>query len=191
MNRINELGSNLQRLLSGLKKNRNSVPREVLRTQYHNAYYQLIAQVSEAAQLFVKYVVGHRLLINPYIPIEEQLAVVQHIIDTSTLLAEMRRCISQTYDVEELYSLALRLRAEIELALWPYINMETCYLLDMENPKKEPVLYNILKRQVYENGRWIEQDIDLSRKLIIYISKRPYDKELSANSSQERTAYEE
>lgn len=186
---IYELGSNLQRLLSILKKNRDNVPKELLKTRYHDAYHQLIAQINETAQLYVKYVIGHHLFINPHISMEEQISVVQHTIDSSPLLSEMRNCLSYTYDAEKLHWLALKLREEVELALWPYINMETCLVADLDNIEKEPIIYNTITKQVYENDRWVDRKIDLSWKLLIYIPRRPYDKQLSADSAQERIDY--
>lgn len=185
-NPIYELGSNLQRLLSILKKNRDYIPKELLKTRYHDAYYQLIAQINETAQLFIKYVIGHRLLINPHISIDEQIAVVQHTIDTSPVLNEMRNCLSYTYDAEKLHRLALKLREEVELALWPYINMETCLVADLDNIEKEPIIYNTITRQVYENDRWVDREVDLSCKLLIYVPRRPYSEQPSTDSSQEK-----
>ena len=187
---IYELGSNLQRLLSILEKNRESVPKELLKTRYHDAYYQLIAQINETAQSFVKYVIGHRLFMNPHISSDDQLAVAQHTIDTSPVLDEMRNCLSHSYDVEKLHRLALKLREEVELALWPYINMETCLVADLNNIEKEPIIYNTITRQVYENDQWVDRKIDLSYKLLIYVSKRPYSEQPSTDSSQERIDYE-
>ena len=186
---IYELGSNLQRLLSILKKNRDNVPKELLKTRYHDAYHKLITQINETARLFTSYVIGHRLLFNPHISFDEQLAVAQHTIDTSPLLDEMRNCLSHNYDVEKLHRIALKLREEVELALWPYINMETCLVADLDNIEKEPIIYNTITRQVYENDQWVDRKIDLSYKLLIYIPRRPYDKQLSVDSAQERIDY--
>lgn len=173
MNQIYELESNLQGLLSILKKNRDLVPRELLKTRYHDAYYQLIAQINQAAQQFVCYIAGHQLLINPHISMEEQISVVQKTIDASSILPEMRCCLSRTYDASELHRLALKLRAEIELALWPYINLETCLLVDLNNVESEPVIYNTLTQQIYENGNWISKTVDLSCKMLIYLKDTP------------------
>lgn len=124
-------------------------------------------------------------MFNPHISFDEQLAVAQHTIDTSPLLDEMRNCLSHNYDVEKLHRIALKLREEVELALWPYINMETCLVADLDNIEKEPIIYNTITRQVYENDQWVDRKIDLSYKLLIYIPRRPYDKQLSVDSAQE------
>lgn len=169
MNYLYDLESNLQRLLSILKKNRDLVPRELLKTRYHDAYYQLIGQINQAAQQFVSYIAGHHLLINPHVSIEEQIGIVQQTIDASSLLPEMRYCLSHIYDAAELHRLALKLREEIELALWPYINMETCLLVDLNDIGSEPIIYNTLTQQVYENDNWINKEVNLSHKMLIYL----------------------
>ncbi len=169
MNYLYDLESNLQRLLSILKKNRDLVPREFLKTRYHDAYYQLIGQINQVAQQFVSYIAGHHLLINPYVSIEEQISTVQQTIDASGLLPEMRHCLSYSYDASKLHQLALKLREEIELALWPYINLETCLLVDLNDIESDPIIYNTLTQQVYENGNWLSKEINLSHKMLLYL----------------------
>lgn len=67
--------------------------------------------------------------------------------------------------------------------------METCLVADLDNIEKEPIIYNTITQQVYENDQWVDRKIDLSYKLLIYILRRPYDKQLSADSAQERIDY--
>ena len=62
----------------------------------------------------------------------------------------------------------LKLREEIEAALWPYIDRETCLVADLADIEKTPVIYNTLTRQVYQDGGWIDQPLDLRGTLLIY-----------------------
>ena len=64
--------------------------------------------------------------------------------------------------------MALKLREEIETALWPYIDRETCLVADLADIEKPPVIYNTLTRQVYQDGEWKDHPLDLRGKLLIY-----------------------
>lgn len=55
----------------------------------------------------------------------------------------------------------------VELALWPYINLETYLVADLDNLEKEPVIYNLLTHEVYENNNWIYREIDLRWKFLV------------------------
>ncbi len=170
MRDIYELGSSLQRLLSTLKKNHEHVPLSVLRTTYHAPYYQLIAQINETATAFAKAVVLTGLVLNPEVSLEEQVTVINQTIEASGLVKEMSRCMSRTYSVQALHQLALQLRKKVELALWPFIDQKTCLVADLDSPEQEPIIYNTLTHQVYEDGRWINRKINLQGKLLIYTS---------------------
>ena len=54
MTNIYEQGSSLEKLLSTLKKNRENVPLEILKTQYKEPYEALVRQISQTATAFVK-----------------------------------------------------------------------------------------------------------------------------------------
>lgn len=172
MNKIEEYGGSLKKLLSILKKNREAVDRQLLKTIYKQAYDGLLHQVSQAATDYVHEVILQGLILNPDIPLQTQADTINQTIAQSGLLEEMGKVLLRTYDIDELHQMALTLREKIELALWPYINLQTCLVADLFNPKWEPVIYNTLTEQIYENGTWIDHPIDLLGKLLIY-SKQP------------------
>lgn len=169
---IYELGSSLDKLLSTLKKNRDNVPLDVLKSYYKEPYERLIAQINETASKFVKTVLTDHLIINPKLSIEEQISVINQTIADSGMIKQMGSCISKTYSTALLHQLALELREKVENALWPYINQETCLLADWMDIQKEPVIYNTLTKKVYINDHWVEQDIDLQGKFLIYIKPK-------------------
>lgn len=169
MTTIYELGSSLEKLLSTLKKNRDNVPLDVLKTYYKEPYEKLISQINETANAFVKAVVGNQLIINPNLSVEEQYDVINQTIKKSGTVSQMRSCISKTYSTEQLHQLALKLRKEIEDALWPYIDQETCLLADWTDIEKEPMIYNTLTRKIYINDTWVDQKINLEGKFLIYV----------------------
>lgn len=167
---IYELGSSLEKLLSTLKKNRTNVPLDVLKSYYKEPYEKLVAQVNETASKFVKTVLADHLVLNPNLSIDEQVDVINKTITDSGMVKRMSSCISKTYSTALLHQLALELRRQIEDALWPYIDQETCLLADWTDIQKEPVIYNTLTKKIYINDRWMDQEIDLRGKFLIYVN---------------------
>ncbi|MEH2951311.1 hypothetical protein AALB51_17215 [Lachnospiraceae bacterium 62-26] len=174
LTKIQELGSSLEKLLSTLKKNREMISLEILRSHYRQPYYALIQQINGTASAFVKAVLTDRLILNPDISIEEQAALINQVIADSGMEKQMSACISRTYNSDQLYQMALELRRKIECALWPYIDLKTCLVFDLDNPETEPVTYNTLTRQILRNGVWANQELDLQWKFIFYPNTRIY-----------------
>ena len=144
------------------------IPLEVLKSHYQQPYYALIQQINSTASAFVKAVLTDRLILNPDISVDEQAAVINQVIADSGMEKQMSSCISRTYNVDQLYQMALELRQNIECALWPYIDLKTCLVFDLDNLDAEPVTYNILTRQICGNGIWEYQELDLQWKFIFY-----------------------
>lgn len=89
------------------------------------------------------------------------------------MLKEMSFTLSKRYDVELLHRQALKLRTSIEDALYPYIALQDCLVVDMERIEDTPIIYNTITQKVYENGKWNKQDLDLHGKLLIYVKSSP------------------
>lgn len=175
MKQPQEIGSRLQKLLSMLQKNRECVPPELLQTRYHDDYSRLLRQIRQTAKSYICTLLTQGLLKNPYISEETQIHVINQTIQDSGLLPKMSRCLSQTYSVEELYPLIVELKKQIKAALWPYIHLETCLIYDLDHPEQDPIIYNQITRQVFENGAWIYRELDLKWKFIQYLTPRPYE----------------
>ena len=71
LTRMEELESCLSGLLSTLKKNREHVPLEVLKTQYKQPYEELVRNINLTASAYAKSVLLHRLVLNPDADVEE------------------------------------------------------------------------------------------------------------------------
>lgn len=169
--KIKELGDSLQRLLSILKKNREHVDRDVLKTRYKDPYYDLLCRINQNATAFAKEVSLSGIALNPDFPFEEQIKAINHAVSDSGLLVKMGRCLSSHYDVADLYRLSLEMREAIESALRPYVAPEDCLVADLFDIEQEPVLYNTLTEKVYENDTWIDRKLDLQGKLLIYLKQ--------------------
>lgn len=183
-----ELGSSLEKLLSTLKKNRENVPLETLKTCYKEPYEALIAQINKTASEFVRSVVVTQLPVNPDVSIDEQVDVINRAIEESGLIRQMSLCMSRTYDVQKLHVMALGLRRKIEDALSPYTAMKNCLVADPENPEKTPVIYNSITGKVYENDAWVEKELDLRGKILLYpMSKQNLSQTMIKEDTNERT----
>lgn len=169
---IYELGSSLDKLLSTLKKNRENVPLETLKTYYKIPYESLIRQINETASDFVKMIVTDRLLINPDVSMDEQAAVINQTIQDSGMPRQMGRTLYKTYDVQLLHQMALELRKKVEDALYPYIAMKDCLVADLFDIEKTPIIYNTLTKKIYENDTWVDRELDLRGKFLIYIKSK-------------------
>ena len=174
-----ELGSSLEKLLSKLKQNRENVPLDILKTYYKVPYEELIAQVNQTATAFVKSIVTGQLLINPDVSMNEQADVVNQTIQDSGMIKQISHCMSQTYDVTLIHLMALELRKKVEAALYPYISRKNCLVADLDDIEKEPIIYNTLTKQVYENDHWIDRELDLDGKLLISNQKKKNPKIIS------------
>ena len=126
LTRMEELESCLSGLLSTLKKNREHVPLEVLKTQYKQPYEELVRNINLTASAYAKSVLLHRLVLNPDADVEEQCTVINQMIQTSGMLKKISSCMSKTYDVGQIYPLILELRHMVEQALWPYVCYTRC-----------------------------------------------------------------
>lgn len=169
MNNIYELGNSLQGLLFGLKKNREYVGTTVLKTQYQKAYENLLQRINQTATAFAKKVVLKGIAVNPDISLEEQISVINQTIASSGILKKMGQSLSRNYDVEDLHHLALELRSLVELALRPYVASKDCLVADLSDLEQTPVIYNTLTRKVYENDTWVDRELDLEGKLLVYL----------------------
>ena len=175
LNKIIELESSLQKLLSILKRNREQVPRDELRTRFRNAYYQLLGQINHLLWLYICTRLTDRLYKNPYMPEAPQIEVLQQAIDESGLIPEISRCISRTYSIAAIEPLIQRLKSKVETALWPFVDLETCLVADLDHMEREPVIYNTITKQIWVDGKWVDHELNLEWKLLIYLRERPYD----------------
>ncbi|CUX25381.1 hypothetical protein [Clostridium sp. C105KSO13] len=187
---IYELGGSLEELLSTLKRNREGVGVQTLKTKYQHPYRALLNQIEQTASSFVSSVALRGLVLNPDVPLQEQLDVITKTIDDSGLLIEMGRDISRHYDVSRLHSLALKMRKQIELALWPYINLKTCLVADLSDLEKEPVIYNTLTEEIYEHNTWVTHPLSLQGKLLVYLKPNAEDETAGSTPEKERKNYD-
>ncbi len=165
---LQQMEGSLNRLLSILKKNKDSIAPELLNTIYHDAYHDLQKKIKEQAESYVKAVTLSNLIINPNIPLDAQIQAINKVIEDSGMMKEISRCFFRYYDIPRANQLCLQLRQKIEAALWTFLSMETYWIIDVEHPETEPVLHNLLTHRTWKDGEWTPQEIDLSGKALIH-----------------------
>lgn len=144
---ISEMESSLNRLLSTLKKNRENVPSEILKSYYRQPYKALVTQINQLLVEYIRQLLSHKLLINPWVPMDIQAKVVNQAIDQSGLT---------------------KLRKKIEDALKPFIALQDCLVFNPVKLKQFPVIYNTITKKAYINGAWIDWQVDLRDKFVVY-----------------------
>ena len=182
MKTLNELEGSLMKLLSTLQRNRDGVGVQILKTHYTQAYEHLILQINQAATAYAKALTLRCLPINPDVPLETQIAVINQTIADSGLLEAMGKSLS-TYHTAQLRLLALKLRNQIEAALQPFVDLKNCLVADLYDLEKEPIIYNTLTHQIFTD-RWVDREISLEGKLLIYI--KPENEQISREALAER-----
>ena len=189
MNKIIELESSLQKLLSILKRNREQVPRDELKTRFRNAYYQLLGQINHLLWHYICTRLKDRLYKNPYMPEGPQIEALQQAIDESGLIPEISRCGSRTYSVAAIDPLIQELKSKVETALWPFVDLETCLVADLDHMEQEPVIYNTITKQIWVDGKWVDHELNLEWKLLIYLRERPYDTTIPVTRKETTNEY--
>ncbi|BDF35867.1 hypothetical protein CE91St62_39290 [Lachnospiraceae bacterium] len=162
-----ELEGSLERLLSILKKNRENVDPQQLKTIYRQAYQALLQKIQITATQYVKNIALTGLLVNPNADLDEQIAVINRTIEDSGMMKAISRSIFQSYDLKRAHGLTMELRHKIEASLQPFIALENYWVMDLDHPEQHPVLYNTIMRRVYENGQWVPQKLDLQGKFLL------------------------
>ena len=94
-------------------------------------------------------------------------------LQVAVLPLKVEKSLLQISMLELLHRQALKLRTYIEDALYPYIALQDCLVVDMERIEDTPIIYNTITQKVYENGQWSKQDLDLHGKLLIYVKSSP------------------
>ena len=189
MNKIIELESSLQKLLSILKRNREQVPRDELKTRFRNAYYQLLGQINHLLWHYICTRLTDRLYKNPYMPEDPQIEALQQAIDESGLIPEISRCVSRTYSIASIDPLIQELKSKVETALWPFVDLETCLVADLDHMEQEPVIYNTITKQIWVDGKWVDHELNLEWKLLIYLRERPYDTTIPVTRKETTNEY--
>lgn len=149
----------LQERLATLKRNREQVPLDLLKTKYKKGYDKLCAELKELTSEYIRNVTLRDLCFrNELYP--EALDIIEQAITGSGLLRECSRAVFKRQDFGELERHAEKLREVILTALQPFYERHTClYILPecLEEPYPPPYIYNDATGCFYINDQWIKK----------------------------------
>lgn len=160
MDNNKELRQALATHLDLLKRNREAVPLEVLKTKYKKPYDKLKQDISAAASEYVKAVTLEGIKIRMDF-MEEAAQVINGAIQQSGLLKQVSKAAFKRQDMEEIDALALELKNRIQEALKPFYKRHLRLYLSpecFEDPPKEPEIYNEATGCVLRGGEWVPLD---------------------------------
>lgn len=122
-------------------------------------------------------------------PEDPQIEALQQAIDESGLIPEISRCVSRTYSIAAIDPLIQELKSKVETALWPFVDLETCLVADLDHMEQEPVIYNTITKQIWVDGKWVDHELNLEWKLLIYLRERPYDTTIPVTRKETTNEY--
>lgn len=147
----------LEKLTDTLKRNRENVPLEVLKTKYKKGYDALSKDLSRTVSGYILLKVLHDVQIH--IDFQEPvMQLINRTTEQSRFLQQISHAIFEKQDLEECDRLAEQLRQkildELEIFCLQHIVLiltEEC----LENPQILPQLYSPVIGCYYENNKWI------------------------------------
>lgn len=155
----NEAEKQLKKLLSTLKKNRDHVPIEELRTRYRKPYLALCEEIKAACNDYLNAYCLHGLRCNKSLWEDCQAALTKSR-QESGIIPQIRQALFERQNLAEFKQLAAALKAVYDDALQSFYQAHTCLLVTPEcfdDPPAEPPIFNEATGYFYENGTWIEK----------------------------------
>lgn len=167
MQKKESLRSKLTSLLLTLKKNRENVPLDILKTKYQKGYTALCQDIRLNAEEYAKYAVLHDIHIaKPYV--EEGVAIINQTIQASGILKELSKAAFLHQNITEFELHLETLRVKIMDSLEPlykahlglYITKEC-----LENPEVPPLIYCSVNDSVLLQDKWVPlEELSVHRK---------------------------
>lgn len=147
----------LEKLTDTLKRNRENVPLEVLKTKYKKGYDALSKDLSRTVSGYILLKVLYDIRINKDYQ-EPVIQLISRAAEQSHFIQQISHTIFEKQDLEECDRLAEQLRQkildELEIFCLQHIVLiltEEC----LENPQILPQLYSPVIGCYYENNKWI------------------------------------
>lgn len=151
------LRNNLDKFMQVLKRNRENVPLNILKTKYRAGYTKLTEDLKQAASEYAGLIAFKGIRIHKDYA-DEGIALVENAIHSSGITKQLSHVISHTYDIVEFESLALSLRERILSDLEPFYWSHCALYVTrecLENPDILPEYYSLANRCIWKDGKWI------------------------------------
>ena len=146
-----ELRTTLVNHLETLRRNLQVVSMEVLKTKYKKPFDALRQDICKAATAYTRFLVFDGMRIK-----------------------QISDAAFQRQDIDEIESLALALRKEIEAALQPFYMGHMCLYVTPEcfdDPPKTPEVYNDATACVWRDGTWQLLE-DTSKGFLLFVQSK-------------------
>ena len=151
------LREELSKHLATLKRNREKVPLEVLKTKYRKGYTGLCADIKcRASDYAAKVILKGIRISKDYL--DEAVPIINGTIERSGLLKQLSRAAFSHQDIAEFDSFANVLREKILADLEPfYMRHLGLYITQecLEDPDVAPLVYCMANHCFWQDGEWI------------------------------------
>lgn len=166
MNKIQDseavrLRAELAKLLTTLKRNRENVSLDVLKTKYKTGYDTLCANIKRSASDYAKQIVLRSIRIHADY-FDAAVSIINGTIAGSGILKQLSKAAFSHQDIAEFDSLAITLREKILAALESfYAEHLGLYITQecLENPEAAPLIYCAANNCVWQDGKWIPMEL--------------------------------
>ena len=151
-----ELRTTLMNHLETLRRNLQVVSMEVLKTKYKKPFDALRQDICKAATAYTRFLVFDGMRIK-HKYFDEAVPYIDTAVKQTKRLKQISDAAFQRQDIDEIESLALALRKEIEAALQPFYMGHMCLYVTPEcfdDPPKTPEVYNDATACVWRDGTW-------------------------------------
>lgn len=142
--------------LETLRRNLQVVSMEVLKTKYKKPFDVLRQDICKAATAYTHFLVFDGMRIK-HKYFDEAVPYIDTAVKQTKRLKQISDAAFHRQDIDEIESLALALRKEIEAALQPFYMRHMCLYVTPEcfdDPPKTPEVYNDATACVWRDGTW-------------------------------------
>ena len=156
---VKQTEEKLTKFLATLKKNRDHVPLDELRTRYRKPYLALCKEIGEACNDYLTAYCLHGLRCNRSLW-DECAAALNKSRQESGIMDQIRQALFKRQNLAEFKELAVKLKAVYDDALQSFYQAHTCLLITPEcfdDPPAVPPIFNEATGYFYEDGEWVEK----------------------------------
>lgn len=168
-----ELRTTLVNHLETLRRNLQVVSMEVLKTKYKKPFDVLRQDICKAATAYTRFLVFDGMRIK-HKYFDEAVPYIDAAVKQTKRLKQISDAAFQRQDIDEIESLALALRKEIEAALQPFYMGHMCLYVTPEcfdDPPKTPEIYNDATACVWRDGTWQLLE-DTSKGFLLFVQSK-------------------
>ena len=165
--------ANVHKHCRHFRRNLQVVSMEVLKTKYKKPFDALRQDICKAATAYTRFLVFDGMRIK-HKYFDEAVPYIDTAVKQTKRLKQISDAAFQRQDIDEIESLALALRKEIEAALQPFYMGHMCLYVTPEcfdDPPKTPEVYNDATACVWRDGTWQLLE-DTSKGFLLFVQSK-------------------